>query len=104
MSSFTHFSKSKAFLTFQIGMGTYGFTRGFRSEYYNKDSSKRNMLFTERLKEGVVNSIFYMTPMTNLYPFYCLLNRIEISIRGLNKDDYIDYYKEPLSGYCLHTL
>jgi hypothetical protein len=87
-----------------IGMGTYGFTRGFRSEYYNIDKSKRNMLFAERVKEGLVNSAFYVMPVWNIYPLYCLLNRIEIDTRGLNKHDYIDYYKEPLSGHCLDTL
>lgn len=102
---------SKAFWTFNFTFGAYGFTRGFRTNNdqsfirsITQDTSQRKMLLSERVFEGSINSIIYFSPFWNLYPLYRLFNRLEISIRGLNKDDYISYYKEPLSGYCFDTL
>ena len=101
----------KAIIRFHIGMGIYGFTRGFRTNYdhslsrfISKDESQRKLLLSERLFEGSINAMIYLAPIYNIYPLFCLSNRVEISIRGLKKDDYIDYYKEPFSGYCFDTL
>lgn len=101
----------KTITRFHIGMGVYGFTRGFRSNYdhsisrvITQDTSQRNLLLSERFLEGFINSTIYLAPVWNIYPLFCLSNRIEISIRGLKKDDYKDYYKEPFSGYCFDTL
>lgn len=101
----------KALTRFHIGMGIYGFTRGFRSDYENsfsrfitRDKSQRKLLLSERVFDGVANSMIYVAPLWNIYFLYCLLYRVEISIRGLKKDDYYYYYKEPVSGYCFDTL
>ena len=101
----------KSIIRFHIGMGIYGFTRGFRTNYdhslsrfISKDESQRKLLLSERLFEGSINAMIYLAPIYNIYPLFCLSNRIEISIRGLKKDDYINYYREPFSGYCFDTL
>lgn len=96
----------KCFFTFHVGMGIYGFTRGFRSnrEHYKDFNINRKLLLSERFVEGFMNASYYVVPFFNLFPLYRLVNRVEISIRGLKKEDYKNYYKEPLSGYCFDTL
>lgn len=92
---------SKSFWTFNISMGIYGFTRGLRSKY---DTSPRKVLLSERLLGSLANSVIYFAPFWNLSYLYRLFNRIEIRLRGLNKEDYKKNYEEPFSGYCFHTL
>jgi len=91
----------KSVIKFHIGMGAYGFTRGFRSRTENESFPR---LVTERISEGLVNSLIYVSPFWNIYPMFCLFNRVEICIRGLKKEDYKIYYREPLSEYCFDTL
>lgn len=91
----------KNFWRFHIGMGIYGFTRGFRSEY---EKSPRKILFSERIVGSVANSCMYFTPIWNLHHLYRLFNRVEILIRGLDKEEYKINYEEPFSGNCFHTL
>lgn len=92
---------SKAFWTFNIGMSIYGFTRGLRSKY---ETSPRKLLLSERILGSLANSVMYFVPFWNLSYLYHLLNRIEIRLRGLNKEDYKTNYEEPFSGHCFHTL
>lgn len=92
---------NNAFWTFHIGMGLYGFTRGLRSKY---DTTPRKLLLSDRLIGSIANSIMYFAPGWNLYYLSRLFNRIEIRLRGLNKEDYKTNYEEPFSGHCFHTL
>lgn len=92
---------TKAFWRFNIGMGIYGFTRGFRSDF---ERSPRKLLFTERLLGSLANSTIYFLPVYNIYQLYRIINRLEIYSRGLNKEEYKSAYEEPFSGICKDTL
>jgi len=110
----------KCLFRFHVGMGIYGFTRGFRTTEERSFSSlmrdnrnfsilininnNRKLVLSERFFEGFMNACYYSVPFFNLFPLYSLVNRFEISIRGLKKEEYKNYYKEPLSGYCFDTL
>jgi len=84
---------------FCVGMGIYGYTRGFRSEY--KNNSKK--LITEKLSGGLFNALFYAAPIVNLWPTLRLIDRLEIEYKNLDKTKYKGAYQE-LVGQCNDTL
>ena len=84
---------------FSLLMGTYGFTRGYRSQI---EPSKK-VLTMERIGYGLFNGILYSMPVLNILYFSRLMNRIEIEYYGLDKKRYISEYKEVI-GECMDTF
>lgn len=74
-------------------MTTYGFHRGYRCEEF------KNSSLSTKISAGIVNSTAYAPPVINLIPLSKLLNRISIHHNNLDKNKYIDNYKE-LVGIC----
>lgn len=85
---------NKVYFGFSIGMGMYGFSRGYRC--------KENKLYSDKIVCGTLNSIFYSAPIINIFPLYRLINRIEVEKRQLDKNKYLDIYKE-VFGTCSST-
>lgn len=48
-------------------------------------------------------SLYYLAPIMNLYPIWCLINRVEIKLRGLERESFKDYYTE-FDGVSQHTI
>lgn len=90
---------SKIFWSFHGTMAVYGMTRGYRIE----PPSNKPLLFTERVTSALMSGYVYGLPLMNLMYLKALSDRIEIHIRGFNRDLYKDSYKE-LSGVCDRTL
>lgn len=106
------------YLFFSFGFGVYGFTRGYRAKtstikynvekvhgvysgikidektrtYINKEiKDKANKIFiTDKVKDGLLESIFYFLPIFNLWPIINLLKRIEVYSK-VSKIDYGEY-------------
>lgn len=89
----------KTYATFCVGMGIYGFTRGYRSNIY-KD---RESLTAEKYVSGLVNGICYAAPILNIGPTFRLLNRLEIETKNLNKEQHKSNYEE-FMGICNDTI
>lgn len=99
---------SNLYCKFTLGMGVYGFTRGYRSEnlYYKNfgfENNNNKRLTTEKISAGAVNTIIYLAPIFNLLQGYKLIKRMEISYRNKTKTDYPEAYEE-LVGYCPDTI
>jgi hypothetical protein len=90
---------TKLYGTFCVGMGTYGFTRGYRAYSGTEDTN----LTCDKVLQGVINGMAYGAPILNMWPTFRLLNRLEIECRSLNKDNYQSNYEEFI-GVCKETI
>lgn len=90
---------TKLYGTFCVGMGVYGFTRGYRSYTCKED----NNLISTKVVQGVINGVMYGTPIFNIWPTLRLLNRLEVKYKNLNKDNYKSNYEESF-GVCKETI
>jgi hypothetical protein len=90
---------TKLYGTFCIGMGLYGFTRGYRS-FNSKDKER---LTSDKITNAIFNALFYAAPIANIGPTIRLINRLEIEHKGLNMNDYKDNYRE-FVGDCEETI
>lgn len=79
-----------------VGMGIYGFTRGYRS--YNKSNTRENLI-GEKLFNGALNGYMYCIPIYNFRWIYSSVNRLEVKYRNLDKNIYEENYKE-MTGIC----
>lgn len=77
----------------------YGFTRGYRSD----NNSKNHLLTSTKITNGLLNSCFYALPIFNIFCLSKLIDRIEIRIKGLDKNDYKESYKE-INGFCYDDI
>ena len=76
----------KIFFGFQGSMCLYGMTRGYRIE----QTDNKPVLFSERIVSSFVSGYVYGLPLINLIYLKALTDRIEIHVRGLNRDLYKD--------------
>ena len=83
-----------------VGMGMYGFTRGYRSQ--NK-SNTPELLICEKLTNGILNGYMYCLPFYNIKWVHNLLNRVEVKYRNLDKKVYEKNYEETC-GICDDTI
>lgn len=90
---------AKLYGTFCVGMGMYGFSRGFRAQY-NQDKER---LTSDKITNAAFNGLFYAAPIANIGPTIRLINRLEIEYKGLNASDYKDNYRE-FVGDCEETI
>lgn len=93
---------NRIFYGFHGLMCVYGMSRGYRIDYglYQKD---KPLLFTDRVISSLISGYVYGMPLINLMYLKALSDRIEIKVRGLNRELYQDSYKE-LLGVCDRTL
>jgi hypothetical protein len=97
-------SLKKAYTGFCILMAGYGFSRGYRSIRMYKDEEIFNKpLWTEKMINGILNCGYYGVPILNIFPTICLINRLEIDYKNLDKKLYRDNYEEMI-GHCYHTI
>lgn len=90
---------TKLYGTFCVGMGVYGFSRGYRSRVINE----KERLISDKLTNAAFNGLFYAAPIANIGPTLRLINRLEIEHKGLNMNDYKDNYRE-FVGDCEETI
>jgi hypothetical protein len=90
---------TKLYGSFCVGMGVYGFTRGYRAQI---SGSKEN-LTSDKITNATFNSLFYTLPIANIGPTLRLINRLEIEHKQLDKNDYKDNYRE-IVGECHDTI
>ena len=90
---------TKLYGTFCVGMGAYGFSRGYRA-YSGKEDTN---LTSNKVVHGIINGMTYGAPVLNMWPTFRLLNRLEIECRKLNKDNYQSNYEECI-GVCKETI
>lgn len=93
---------------YAMGMGLYGFTRGYRATH-QWDSSTRQFvphsyLIGDRIAQGSLTALFYAVPYTAPWTILNLVNRTEIYLRGWKPTDYPDVYRETGTGYCPTVL
>lgn len=81
---------TKLYGTFCVGMGGYGFTRGYRAKVINDKEG----LTSDKITNATFNALFYAAPIANIGPTIRLINRLEIEHKGLNMNDYKDNYRE----------
>lgn len=92
---------------YTIGMGLYGASRGYRSNYqfHDKKWVKVERLYGYRLMDTVGNGINYAWPMFGLLGLFRLMNRIHVRQMGWKSDDFPKEYEEcGYQMYCLDTL
>ena len=91
-------------IRYMIGMGLYGFTRGYRANYLWDSSTKQfvphNFLIGDRVCHGLIGTAVYANPSTMPWVFVPLLNRVEIHLRGWKPEDYPAEYRECGASYC----
>lgn len=107
MTAIPHFYRVAGYYSF--GMGLYGASRGYRSDYeyhrHEKKWVKVNRLCGYRLLDTVVNGLFYMWPPFSLMGPFHLVNRIQIRQMGWKLEDFSQEYHEFGSQmYCLDTF
>ena len=92
-------------------MGVYGFKRGYRSKPYNqykfksdKDKLENELLLTTKCINGLLNGWMYSMPILNIPMILNLCDRIEIEMKGYNKEEYVKSYVEWIDGKCDDTL
>jgi len=102
---------SRLFIGVQTMMGVYGFTRGYRSKPYNqykfksdKDKLENELLLTTKCINGLLNGWMYSMPILNIPMILNLCDRIEIEMKGYNKEEYVKSYVEWIDGKCDDTL
>lgn len=91
----------RSFLVLNTSFGIYGFSRGYRAESIVRDDSYID-LTSYKLTKGFFNSLMYMVPPWNVYYITKLFNRIEIDMKGLDKNMYKSEYEE-IVGECNST-
>ena len=90
---------TKFYGTFCGTMGLYGFTRGYRCDI----ETNKPILTSEKYFNGLINGLYYATPIFNMSPTRKLLNRLEIEYKNFNKNNYKDNYTE-ITGVCNDTI
>ena len=102
---------NRVLIGFNMGMGVYGFTRGYRSKPYSqymykteKDKLEKERLITTKVINGLGNGIMYSLPIWNIPMVLNLCERIEIEMKGYNKEEYVKSYLEWFDGKCDDTL
>lgn len=119
------------YLLFSFGFGVYGFTRGYRAKTstikYNVEKKhgvysgikidektkvlinkeikdKANKIFiTDKVKDGLLESVHYFIPIFNLWSVMNLLKRIEIYAK-VSKIDYDKYESDFNIWYFNDTI
>lgn len=90
------------YMMFCIGVGVYGFTRGYRSDRkFNNSSESNKRLIGDKISNGLENGLIY-----TVIPFpFCLrlINRIDIKLSNVDKKEYDTSYAE-VTGYCMDTI
>ena len=102
---------SRLFVGVQMMMGVYGFTRGYRSKPYSqymykteKDKLEKERLITTKVINGLGNGFMYSLPIWNIPMVLNLCERIEIEMKGYNKEEYVKSYVEWFDGKCDETI
>ena len=89
---------------YAVGMGLYGFTRGYRATHHLDTTSRQfvphSYLIGDRVSQGAITAFFYAMPYTLPWTFVNLVNRVEIHLRGWKPEDYPEVYRETPRGYC----
>jgi hypothetical protein len=95
----------------QMAMGVYGFSRGYRSKPYSKymtktenDKVENKLLLTTKVLNGFFNGVMYSLPIWNIPMVLNLFDRVEIEMKGYNKEEYVKSYLEWFDGKCDDTL
>ena len=88
---------------YAVGMGLYGFTRGYRATH-QWDKSKGQFvpcpyLIGDQIGKGILTGVFYAIPYTIPWTLVKLLNRVEIRVRGWKPEDFPQEYEDG-PGYC----
>lgn len=91
---------SSVIFKIHIGMGIYGFTRGYRAE---DKLNTPERLIGEKLLNGIMNGYMYCLPVYNVKWIHNLLNRVEVKYRNLDKKVYEKNYEESC-GICDDTI
>lgn len=93
---------------YMIGMGLYGFTRGYRATQQWDPSTKQflphSYLIGDRICHGIATACFYAIPTTMPWTLTNLVNRVEIHLREWKPEDYPEIYNETRNGYCPRML
>lgn len=93
---------------YAMGMGLYGFTRGYRSTHHWDATSHRfvphNYLIGDRVGHGIVTAFFYAMPYTMPWSFGNLVNRVEIHLREWKPEDFPETYREFGMSHCPAVL
>jgi len=74
-------------------------TRGFRI----KQEDNKPLLFSDRMLSTLVSEYVYGLPFVNLVNLKSLSDRVEVHIKGLDRDLYKNCYKE-MNGVCDETI
>lgn len=94
----------RIYYSFCASMGLYGYTRGYRStDDFNSKNEKFERLTSDKIASGIINALYYATPIINTWPALRLINRIEIEYKDLDKNKYESSYTE-LTGKCDETF
>ena len=83
----------------------YGVSRGYRSIPFEKHINENNyiLLHSLKLKNSLFNGVMYGMPFWNIPTLCNVFDRIEIEVRGLDKNLYYKSYEEWV-GVCYDTL
>lgn len=90
------FFKSYAF--FSLGMGSYGFYRGYQSTHENS-----HKFYFDKLTEGFINGTMYIIPPIQFFALRRLLNRVEIQYHNFDPQQHKEEYRE-FGGFHFKTI